>query len=315
MVSIEGNSHQFRMDNVRFRLTMTSGLFFHHNVWGVVDHSVFELGDWGFGVYVHHEGWNNSGDFGDASWADVTSLGTNRALFFEDNVFTTNLKGAAIDGWSGSRMVFRNNTLRNAVITNHGSETAGRWRSQRSFEVYNNRITYDAMQWASMVGIRGGTGVIFNNTGVVSGSGDTNVLADLNNLRTSDKGRDFGPWGDCTGSNVWDGNQNSSGYPCLDQPGRGRGDMMSNFSPTPARWPNQALEPVYGWNNTLNGQISNIQTNAPTVIVVNRDFYNSPKPGYAPYTYPHPLVSGGSTPPPPPPTPAPAAPTNVKIIR
>ena len=90
---------------------------------------------------------------------------------------------------------------------------------------------------------------------------------------------------------------------------------MSNFSPTPARWPNQALEPVYGWNNTLNGQISNIQTNAPTVIVVNRDFYNSPKPGYAPYTYPHPLVSGGSTPPPPPPTPAPAAPTNVKIIR
>ena len=131
----------------------------------------------GVGVYVHHEGWNNSGDFGDASWADVTSLGTNRALFFEDNVFTTNLKGAAIDGWSGSRMVFRNNTLRNAVITNHGSETAGRWRSQRSFEVYNNRITYDAMQWASMVGIRGGTGVIFNNTGVVSGSGDTNLFS------------------------------------------------------------------------------------------------------------------------------------------
>ena len=91
-----------------------------------------------------------------------------------------------------------------------------------------------------------------------------------------------------------------------------KGDLLANFSPTPVRWPNQALEPIYAWNNKLNGQTSNLATNAPAVVVVNRDFYNSAKPGYTPYAYPHPLVSGGgggTT------VPAPAAPTSVRVVK
>jgi hypothetical protein len=157
-----------------------------------------------------------------------------------------------------------------------------------------------------MIGIRGGTGVIFNNTGTTSGSGQTNAVGDLNNLRSSDPGRDFGPWGDCNGSNAWDANQNSSGYPCLDQPGRGQGSLLANYAPTPVGWPKQALEPVYGWNNRLNGSTSPIRTNT-TVVVENRDFFNLVKPGYVPFTYPHPLVSGSGAQPP-------ATPTNLKIV-
>jgi hypothetical protein len=52
---------------------------------------------------------------------------------------------------------------------------------------------------------------------------------------------------------------------------------------------------------------------------VGRDLLlDTPKPGYVPYTYPHPLVGGASTPPPaatnqPAAPNPPAAPTNLKL--
>jgi len=85
----------------------------------------------------------------------------------------------------------------------------------------------------------------------------------------------------------------------IDQCGRGQGDLLSGDSPAKinavtgtASWPRNALEPVYSWNNTLNGSNVNIGSSTPTIIE-GRDFYNqTPMPGYTPYTYPHPLVSG-----------------------
>ena len=107
MVKIEGNSRHFRLDNVRIRTTMTSGVHVTQNVIGVIDHNIFDLNNWGYGIYVHHQSWNGSGEFGDASWADATYLGTDKALYVEDNTFTSSTKSIAIDGWSGSRVVFR----------------------------------------------------------------------------------------------------------------------------------------------------------------------------------------------------------------
>jgi hypothetical protein len=307
MIAIKGNSHQFRLDHCRIHSTRTSALFLEDFIWGVVDHNTFDMVQ--PGIYVFHNSWNNTGDFGDASWADPAALGTNRAIFIEDNTFI----GAAsyvwaIDGWNGSRVVFRHNTLRNTFFGNHGTESGGRYRSQRTFEVYDNTITFDITQSPSMVAIRGGTGVIYNNTGTVGGSGVANTIGDLQCYRANQA---FEPWGRC-GSSVWDGNQQSSGYPCLDQPGRGLGTMLSNFTPTPTGWPKQAADPIYAWNNTLNGSNSKIVSNVPTVVAEGRDFLNSAKPGYTPYTYPHPLVSGSGTTPPPS---APAAPQNVRVIR
>ena len=62
----------------------------------------------------------------------------------------------------------------------------------------------------------------------------------------------------------FDGNTNATGYPCMDQVGRGKGALISGFDslgrfnagvlpPTPM---NQQSEPVYIWNNTLNGALS-----------------------------------------------------------
>lgn len=76
----------------------------------------------------------------------------------------------------------------------------------------------------------------------------------------------------------------------LDQPGTGKGDLKSGMPFLPAAWPNSALEPIYSWGNT--GASSPSIITAPVgTIHSGTDFFNStPKPGYTPYTYPHPLT-------------------------
>ncbi len=78
----------------------------------------------------------------------------------------------------------------------------------------------------------------------------------------------------------WDGNTNVRGYPCIDQPGRGVGDLtpQANFpSKTPAAWPNQALEPIYYWANTgapasgYSGSFLSDQTAGR--MTANQDYY------------------------------------------
>jgi hypothetical protein len=91
----------------------------------------------------------------------------------------------------------------------------------------------------------------------------------------------------------------------LDQPGRGKGDLISGSNPTPVAWPHQQQEPIRIWGNTLGPSFGN-RNGKPVVysqgysVIENRDwFYSSDNsaalPGYTPYTYPHPLVSGESS--------------------
>jgi hypothetical protein len=83
----------------------------------------------------------------------------------------------------------------------------------------------------------------------------------------------------------------------MDQPGRGQGDLLANNPPIntktgTAAWPHQALEPCYFWKNTLNGQPTSGTSIYPN-IQEGRDYYNGkPMPGYTPFTYPHPLLTG-----------------------
>lgn len=54
----------------------------------------------------------------------------------------------------------------------------------------------------------------------------------------------------------------------------------------------QTLDPCYEWGNTVNGSNADFAA-AEVFIRVNEHYYNDTvKPGYTPYTYPHPLVSG-----------------------
>lgn len=85
--------------------------------------------------------------------------------------------------------------------------------------------------------------------------------------------------------NNWDIGDNfviTNGWPCLDQVGRSTDSGLGT---------QQALEPLYEWNNTLNGVDGDIYPRESEWIKENRDFYNdTQKPGYTPYKYPHPLT-------------------------
>jgi hypothetical protein len=89
----------------------------------------------------------------------------------------------------------------------------------------------------------------------------------------------------------------------LDMPGRGQGWLVTGNPPAlPAGWNNQVTEGCYQWNNGVAQFVpySNI------IKAGVHYFNNAPKPGYIPYTYPHPLVSGASPTPAPTSTPSPS---------
>ena len=119
-------------------------------------------------------------------------------------------------------------------------------------------------------------------------------------------------WDDSYGGNMSFATGNSYGIYkvliALDQPGRGKGDLITGDTPVNSTtgtvaWTNEALEPIYAWNNTIHGNPSStyLYSGYPT-LQENRDYYNNrAMPGYTAYVYPHPLVSGGL----PTPTPSP----------
>ena len=192
----------------------------------------------------------------------------------------------AIDANYGGRFVFRYNTLNDIYVEAHSVQ--GNNRAARSWEIYNNTFNQvSKAMWVPMF-LRGGTGVVFNNT--VTGTWNTAGIA-LDNVRDCET-REVS--GRCDGSSPWDGNQaGQSGYPCRDQIGRSTDSFLWTTS-TP--YPPQALDPAYAWNNKLG--TSDVlffhHNNCANHIQSGRDYYNNTvKPGYAPYTYPHPLVQGG----------------------
>lgn len=75
----------------------------------------------------------------------------------------------------------------------------------------------------------------------------------------------------------FDGNTDTTGYPCLDQVGRGAGQLYvgtgSNMTPTTAS--NQVAQPLYCWNNSVAGTpLGCSAIYGDDVIIENREFYN-----------------------------------------
>jgi len=308
-LAIRGSSHAVRVHNIQMVSPGTLGILFTGALWGVVDHSDFRCANGKIAIYVQHNNWPGaSGSFGDGSWYDSTQLGSGKGIYVEDCTFTGDGRGGSpcIDGYSGGRLVFRHNTVTNNNVGWHGTE-GDRNQGTRTFEVYQNTFSSNVLM-ARCVQLRGGTGVVWGNT--VHGTGGPTGYVDFVTVLNFRSFTSYGaPWFSPPGS-VWDGNSNPNGYLLIGQIGAGKeadpvlrngnGDPYNGTTGAPG-WPHCAREPAYVWSNNWTPVPNNrgfyIGVQATPQISIGRDVINNgstPKPGYTPYVYPHPLVTGGN---------------------
>lgn len=159
-LDLDNHCKNFRIYNCSFKKFNWAGIQIRGKARGVVDHCQFidnYLRGFGYGLEI-------LGD-SDASWQRPLELGTENAVFVEDCYFRGCRHTIAAN--NGARYVFRHNQIEDnredaAAIDAHGLVSS--WpRGTRSYEIYENTISNSIERWAG-IGIRGGDGVIFNNT-------------------------------------------------------------------------------------------------------------------------------------------------------
>jgi hypothetical protein len=296
IVNIEGNSQNVRIDHDHFQLTTGvgfdgDGLRFDGWNYGVVDHSIFDGLSSGQNAITFWEptygGGSNS--YGDGAFSSSTSLGSNTFVFAEDNVFNNIL--TANDCVQGGKYVFRFNTLNNTAVQTHPTGSQGRGRGCRAFETYEN--TFSASNSSPIFNayfLSSGAGVVWGNSALTGYESFISLHSMLRDNSTYSQTATPNGWGYCgtsfdgTGS-AWDGNTSTStGYPCLDQPGRGKSDLLSGAFPNAVdtvtntvAWPHQQLEPIYEWLDNwepVPGYPYPLVNNYnPEVLIQNQDYY------------------------------------------
>ena len=270
---------QIRMDHNHFNLTTgTSGTGWAGRLnscfSGVADHNRFDnasptnTGSVAQG-FMNSNTCNSSDPYGDGSWATATGFGGSNFFFYEANDFEGGLFGDCI---TGGKFVARYNTFNSdskssSWIHNHGTaQNGGRVRSCRAFEAYNNYLN-PATAGSAIIGDAGGTGLIWGNT-LSRTSAVFLAVGDERNDSGHSQSPTPGAWGYCGIGTLnpsgpisnWDENVDSTGRACLDGIGRGFDvqalnglnfpNALNSITGTIA-WPQEYLEPVYAWMNTL----------------------------------------------------------------
>ena len=220
----------------------------------------------------------------------VDSNGTTNT-YVEDCTFNE-MALQALDFDDNSRVVIRHCTFNNSGFSSHGLDSSP--YGMRQWEVYDNTFIFST-SGRSMGGnpfplninwwfyCRGGTGVIFNN-----------VMPDISSEQWGNKGSIVFTVFNIRRTSAYIGCQTT--WQALHQVGQGyKGGLV--------------LDPVYVWGNTGGTNYNTLNCNdwqpdqcgdgltSSEFIKQNRDVYlETAKPGYTPYTYPHPLRNGGSPP-------------------
>lgn len=236
---------------------------------GVIYRNVFRgnLDDSG----IQHKVTNDSSSWSTADTMGIRDTDGKRNLYIEDNVFE-GMAAQATDFDDSARVVFRHNTMRHSSFNSHGLATSP--VGVRHYEIYNNSFLYPSasvnQNWH--IWLRGGTGVIFNNQ-----------VQDITGSQWGDKAElqfsvraavDGGVEGCCRS------------WPCKHQVGQNH-DGTRQFTDPVQIWGNTGIlrwARNGGWTNTCGNNMADF-------LQEGRDFVfsSSPKSGYTPYPYPHPL--------------------------
>jgi len=234
------NSKDFRVDHLHIEGYSDQAAVFvsGRDTRGVIDHCeiIMKLtSSLGYGVVI----------YGDDTWKDDLQLGTEYAVFIEDNTFINTRHAVAAN--KGAHYVFRYNVVKRGYSSHAVDAHGPYWGSNvgtQAVEIYNNVIIDpEASGSERAIGIRGGSGVIFDN--IIRGYTYGIML-------------------------IIEDRQDLSSYPVYNQ-----------------------VHGLYIWNNSCDGEqevIVQKENHATRFIMENRDFFLSPKEGYEPYPYPHPLT-------------------------
>lgn len=255
-----------------------------------------------------------------SDWTYLETLGTDDTdgtnnTYVEDCDFHNAWTGAT-NFDDNSRVVVRNCTFDNAAVGSHGQETSP-W-GVRHFEVYNNTFLYatqgttpaiDGLQvyplnlnyWCL---IRGGTGVIFDNVMPAILFDKCAALLAVFSINRLDQIP-------CQTS-----------YPAARQVGQGWNGTGYCYPSVPQDGCGYFTDPLYIWGNSGGAPASSdyvcLDQYSPDecgngqliddYLQQGRDYIvGTARPGYTPYTYPHPLRGAiGNPTPTPTPTPSPA---------
>ncbi len=244
-ITVNGEAENFRIHNNHF-LTNLGRPIDVYEAYGLIDNNVFEFKG-NSNELIHVYGPKDS-------WSTPSTFGTAEAVYIEDNLFTTTEgfgSTQCVTGSFNSRFVFRENTVYNAKVDGHGlwsngsQNHYGDWdyyqqHSVRHYEIYNNDFrTTQKAYWFYFIELRGGTGIVFNNE--FSGQ---SYYEDSPSVAL----REYLLWHN-DGNAVEPGKfMDPSYYPAHDQLGRGM---------------NQTLEPLYLWNNTINGKWYETKVSGP----------------------------------------------------
>jgi hypothetical protein len=287
MLYITGNCKNFRIDHCKFA-----------DGYGPQSISVFGLT---YGVIDHCEFVNDAmesvnvmdGNTGDSAWIKNDPLGTGRAVYIEDCAFswTFKMNAMAVASNLDSRYVFRHNSVSHTgessypLLDAHGNINITNGRGSYSVEAYENTFYSNSGTYYGFY-LRGGRGVIFNNT-ITGNVGLPFCFTEYRSwttktaYQTQYPGRRLYPH--------WDELQDEIDFTNSNPTLEADSDYCDNVYPAPDQ-----INNYYVWNNTYNGAII-----SPTVrdrgtdqahIKKDRDYFEKTMPGYTPYVYPHPLV-------------------------
>ena len=239
-VALRSKSMKFRVDNSTLKNFSTRAIETKGAVKGVIDNNHFQENDL-TDIVVYGDN--------DISWNKPVKLGTNDAVFIEDNVFThkTVTNSHSIGSNSGSKYVFRHNTINDGnqntnPIDAHGNYYNG--RGSRSYEIYGNKIN-SGHSYMGMF-IRGGSGAIYNN----EFKGNFTYPITLTNYRSFKENVKYPAPDQIKDLYVWHNRVN------------GKDDVPPHVDDQ--------------------GKVSEH-------VKVNRDYFTKSRKGYKPYTYPHPM--------------------------
>jgi hypothetical protein len=301
-IVLYGSTHSLRVDHCHFNTqTYTihdfgGGVTHYGLIYGVYDHNRFDF----YGTENGVRDYAGGDAYGDLPYSQPTGFGSVNFIFLENNEFNG---GFVNDCNLGAQEVVRYNMIisdsndtaadSGAIQTHAMGQGTQRERGCRAMEEYHNYQFNPTPAYPEYGGADGdtGTGLRWGNT-LSSGYQFDMVFQEIREIAAghaqTNAPNGIGYCGSSSNGVVspWDGNSGlkSGGWPCIDQTGRGQGDLINgqNFPVMAAAtvtgtysWPHNMLEPWYVWNETIvSGNIYNLPCWNGVCRNPNLDFYS-----------------------------------------